>query len=331
MNESSPDLLLSGNRPVDSLFRPFNIKSLNLPNRIVMSPMGRAFAKNGVLEPDCADYYRRRVEGGTALITGEAAGIDPVSLSASNAPFFYGEAALAAWEDACRKVRDAGGYFMPQLWHAGLGRSPGTGPFPDLPSKGPSGVFLPNVDNQLRVQPERIIGDPMTLAEIEAVINAYGDAAAAAQHMGCAGVNVHGGHGYLIDQFLWSRSNRRTDAYGGSLANRARFAVDVIKEIRRRVGPDFPIFMRLSQWKVQDYEARIAETPDELAQLLEPMADAGVDLFDCSTRRFWEPEFPGRGQYIERTQIYAKRRQPRSGVGKHPFVVHPGWRQGFPP
>jgi 2,4-dienoyl-CoA reductase-like NADH-dependent reductase (Old Yellow Enzyme family) len=132
----------------------------------------------------------------------------------------------------------------------------------------------------------------MTEADIAAVVSAFGDAAATAQRLGFDGVEIHGGHGSLIDQFFWDRTNLRTDDYGGDLRGRTRFAVEVIRECRRRVGPGFPIFMRISQFKMMDYTARLAATPAELADWLEPLVDAGVDLFDCSQRRFWQPAFP---------------------------------------
>jgi 2,4-dienoyl-CoA reductase-like NADH-dependent reductase (Old Yellow Enzyme family) len=96
----------------------------------------------------------------------------------------------------------------------------------------------------------------------------------------------------LIDQFFWGVTNERSDKYGGDMVSRTRFAAEIISEIRRRVGPDFPVVLRFSQWKLKDYEAKLARTPEELDQFLQPLVDAGVDAFHCSTRRFWEPEFP---------------------------------------
>ncbi len=133
----------------------------------------------------------------------------------------------------------------------------------------------------------------MTLAEIEWMINAYAQAASDAQHVGFDGIEIHGAHGYLIDQFFWQGTNQRTDKYGGDVAGRTRFAVEVIQECRRRVGPNFPIVLRFSQWKLQDYTARLVTTPDELSRFLAPLAAAGLDAFHCSTRRFWDPEFEG--------------------------------------
>ena len=104
---------------------------------------------------------------------------------------------------------------------------------------------------------------------------------------------LHGAHGYLIDQFFWSGTNLRTDAWGGpTIKDRSRFAVEVVKATRAAIGPDFPLLLRLSQWKQQDYAAKLAANPAEMAEWLEPLAEAGVDVFHCSQRRFWEAEFP---------------------------------------
>jgi 2,4-dienoyl-CoA reductase-like NADH-dependent reductase (Old Yellow Enzyme family) len=131
----------------------------------------------------------------------------------------------------------------------------------------------------------------MSDGELADTIAAFAAAAAAASRLGCDGIEVHGAHGYLIDQFLWSRTNRRTDRYGGDSVARSQFAAEVVAACRRSVGPDFPILLRFSQWKTLDYAARLWETPRELERALAPIMAAGVDAFHCSQRRFWEPEF----------------------------------------
>src|SRR5690606_10899877 len=122
---------------------------------------------------------------------------------------------------------------------------------------------------------------------------AFAKAAADAKALGFDTVELHGAHGYLIDQFFWAGTNTRTDRYGGAtLAERSRFAADVVAATREAVGPDFPILLRVSQWKQQDYAVRLAPTPREMEQWLGPLVAAGVDILHCSQRRFWEPEFP---------------------------------------
>lgn len=276
------------------LFQPYRLGACELRNRIVMSAMTRLFTKDGVLEDRVIDYYRRRVEGGVGLIISEGAAINGIGAYNAAVPHFYGDAALAQWRRIINAVHAAGGRMMPQLWHAGLARIREQSADRDMPSVGPSMVH-PSVGDVTDhpAPPFRALSE----AEIGETIDQYVAAAMSAQRLGFDGVEIHGGHGYLLDQFLWSETNKRTDRFGGrNLTERARFGVDLIEAIRRNVGPDFPIGLRFSQWKSPDfYQARLACTPQELEALVTPLADAGLSFFDCSTRRFWEPEFPESG------------------------------------
>lgn len=266
--------------PLPSLFAPASVAGLPLSNRLVMAPMTRRMSPGGVPGADVAAYYRRRAEGGVALIITEGTGIaDPAALAEANVPEFHG-AGLEGWARVVAEVHAAGARIFPQLWHVGSARRPAQTATPDVPAVSPSGLFSPDEPN----------GEALSEARIAAIIAAYGAAAAAAQRIGCDGIELHFAHGYLVDQFLWAPTNRRTDHWGET---RWLLAREVVAECRRAVGPDFPICLRFSQWKQQDYAARLFETPNELAAFLAPMVDAGADIFHCSTRRFWEPEFPG--------------------------------------
>jgi 2,4-dienoyl-CoA reductase-like NADH-dependent reductase (Old Yellow Enzyme family) len=266
-----------------TLFEPFTLNGVQLHNRIVMAPMTRNHSPNGVPGDDVAAYYRRRAEGATGLILTEGTAPNhPQAKNMPDVPHLFGDAALAGWKNVVDGVHSAGGKIFSQIWHVGAVQGQTTPKLPAWPIS-PSGLL----------KPESKIGEPMTIAEIHAMVNACAEAAENAKLVGFDGVELHGAHGYLIDQFFWDGTNKRTDEYGGNLSQRARFAVDIIRECRRRVGPDFPILLRFSQWKLQDYSAKLATTPQELAQFLEPLAAAGLDGFHCSTRKFWEPEFPG--------------------------------------
>jgi len=269
---------------VDSLFKPFSLKSLSLKNRIAMAPMTRSFSPEGIPTEDVASYYRRRAEGGTGLIITEGTTInDPVATMDGKVPQIHGQQPLAGWDNVVKQVHAAGGKIMPQLWHVGMARNPKKTPFPELPSVGPSGLLSPGKN----------VAEPLTVAQIHNLIESFASAAADAKRIGFDGIEIHGAHGYLIDQFFWSGTNQRTDEWGGSVANRGRFAIEIVKAIRSVTGPNFPILLRYSQWKQQDYTARLAETPQLLEEFLAPLCDAGVDIFHCSTRRYWEPEFDG--------------------------------------
>jgi 2,4-dienoyl-CoA reductase-like NADH-dependent reductase (Old Yellow Enzyme family) len=263
-----------------TLFRPFSLGSLELSNRIVMAPMTRKASPSGIPNDAVAAYYRRRAMGGVGLIITEGTTIDRAAASNdSGIPNFHAPASLAGWAQVVAQVHAAGGKIAPQIWHQGMTREAGTGPFPTAPSEGPSAI-----DGK---------GHVMSDADIAETIDAFANAATAARRIGFDAVELHGAHGYLIDQFLWMQTNHRSGRYGGDAVERTRFAVEVVRAVRRAVGPDFPVILRLSQWKVQDYSARLAQSPQELERILTPLADAGVDIFHASTRRFWQPEFAG--------------------------------------
>lgn len=250
-----------------------------------MAPMTRSFSPGGVPTADVAAYYSRRAAAEVGLILSEGTVIDRVSSSNDpNIPHFYGDRALAGWKEVIHNVHHAGGSMGPQIWHMGIMDNHQSGWLPSAPFEGPSALNRPGFSN----------GVAMTQTDIEEAVKAYGKAAAAAKRLGFDCVEVHGAHGYLIDQFFWEGTNNRSDNYGGkTLAERTRFAVEVIKEVRRQVGADFTIILRLSQWKPADYTFQLAKTPQEMDTWLQPLVDAGVDIFHCSQRRFWEPEFEG--------------------------------------
>ncbi|GAB6929763.1 NADH:flavin oxidoreductase [Paenibacillus sp. JCM 10914] len=245
---------------VEPLFKPFELGNLKLANRIVMAPMTRQFSPDGVPGANVASYYRRRAENNVGLIVTEGTIVDhPDASNQANVPHFYGEAALNGWTNVVSEVHEAGGRIIPQIWHMGA-------------------------RGQVNDYSEEEIAD---------IVQAFAQAASEAKRLGFDGIELHGAHGYLIDQFFWEKTNQRTDRYGGDMLARTRFAVEVIEACRQAVGTGFPIVLRLSQWKSGAYSTKLAGTPELLEQFLAPLVAAGVDIFHCSTRRFWEPEFEG--------------------------------------
>lgn len=286
----------------DTLYTPFTTGSLHLRNRFVMAPMTRNFSPGGVPSEGVADYYRRRAEADVGLIVTEGVGVDhpaavgQETMGGGASPVLHGDAALARWRDIVAGVHAAGGLIIPQLWHQGVIRVPGTGYHPDAPSARPSGIWGPT--EKAMVSPDyldrvRAPTEPLTESEIGDLIAAFARSAANGKAVGFDGVALHGAHGYLIDSFLWRHTNIREDRWGGGVAERARFAAELVRAIRAATAPDFPIIFRFSQWKLQDYDARNAETPAELETMLAPLVEAGVDIFDASTRIFTAPAFEG--------------------------------------
>ncbi|WP_326523558.1 NADH:flavin oxidoreductase [Sphingomonas sp.] len=264
-----------------TLFRPFSTGALDLRTRLVMAPMTRGFSPGGVPGDDVAAYYRRRAENEVGLIVTEGTAVDhPSAVSNPAIPRFHGEKALSGWAAVVREVHAAGGRIFPQLWHVGGAFDPAQFADPGRVAVSPSGLRGPG-------QPA---GRALDEAEIAGLIDAYGQAAADALSIGFDGIELHFAHGYLADQFFWRETNLRDDIWG---RDRTRFAAEIVRECRRRTRRDFPICLRFSQWKLQNYDARPFATPADLEAFLKPLADAGVDMFHCSSRRFWTPEFDG--------------------------------------
>ncbi len=222
----------AGSIDTSVLFQPVELGSLTLKNRIVMAPMTRNMAPGGIPGQANADYYRRRAEADVGLILSEGTVINrPVSRNEPNIPFFHGEQALAGWKTVIDGVHQAGGRMGPQIWHTGTAPS-GSGWTAEGEMESPSGLFAP----------DKPVGKGMTDADIADTIDAFTQAAVDAKRLGFDVVEVHGAHGYLIDQFFWAGTNQRTDRWGGdTVLARANFGVEVIKSIRQAVGPDFPL------------------------------------------------------------------------------------------
>jgi 2,4-dienoyl-CoA reductase-like NADH-dependent reductase (Old Yellow Enzyme family) len=270
--------------PVQALFKPFHLGSLKLPTRVVMAPMTRSFSPGGVPNSKVIEYYRRRAAAGVGLIITEGTTVGhKASNGYPNVPRFFGDDALDGWRKVVEAVHEEGGKIVPQLWHVGAVRRLGTEPDGAVPAYGPTE----------KLKDGKVVVHGMSKQDITEVIAAFAQAAKDAQAIGMDGVEIHGAHGYLVDQFFWEGSNQRTDEYGGDLAHRSRFAIALIQAVRAAVGPDYPIIFRYSQWKQQDYSARLVQTVEQLDAFLKPLSAAGVDIFHCSTRRFWEPEFEG--------------------------------------
>jgi 2,4-dienoyl-CoA reductase-like NADH-dependent reductase (Old Yellow Enzyme family) len=254
-----------------ALFTPFQYKGLHLRNRFVMAPMTRVKSPDGVPGQDVVDYYSRRASAEVGLILTEGTVIDrPASKNEKDIPNFHGAASLDGWKKVVQAVHANGGAIAPQIWHVGNSPSKWT---PPVPFESPA---------------------TMSAADIAQTIAAFGASAKYAKELGFDALEIHGAHGYLIDQFFWHDSNTRTDEFGGkTLKERARFGVAVVKAIREAVGPDMVVIMRVSQWHRTDYQAKLATSPVELENWLQPLAEAGVDIFHASQRRYWLPEYEG--------------------------------------
>lgn len=219
-----------------TLFDPVRIGAWNLPNRFVMAPLTRARAGvERIPNALMAEYYRQRAAY-AGLIISEATSVTPQGVGYADTPGIWSAEQVAGWKLVTQAVHEAGGRILLQLWHVGRMSDPLflNGELPVAPSPiAPAGYVS-------LVRPPKAFVTPRALAlkEIPGIIAAYREGAANAQRAGFDGVEIHGANGYLLDQFLQDKTNRRTDQYGGSIENRARLMLEVADALVSVWGPD---------------------------------------------------------------------------------------------
>jgi 2,4-dienoyl-CoA reductase-like NADH-dependent reductase (Old Yellow Enzyme family)/thioredoxin reductase len=248
------------------LFNPISIGAIEVKNRIVMSPMGTNLASpNGEVTQSLISYYAARAEGGVGLIVTEDATIGPKygvnSLMLNDDRFIQG------WKDLTRAVHAFGAKIAPQLMHPSFNaRSKLTGVQPVAASAIPSRIF-------------RELPRELDVDELNEIIEQFGIAAWRAQEAGCDAVLIHCAHNYhLLGSFISALHNKRVDAYGGSVEGRLRLPLEVIRRIRSKLGPDFPILIRISAAEIEPGGRTIQET-QYIAPLL---VEAGVNAIQIS-------------------------------------------------
>lgn len=261
-------------READSLFRPYHGRKLRLATRLVMAPMPRFLARDGVPTPEMLLYYRRRAEHLLGLIITEPVAVDdPAAAGDAGMAHFYGGAALRAWKGICRAVHATPCRIIPQLDHVGMLRPfSGDMPNPDAPPIGPSGINPLEPDTR---------GETMSRSRIQAVVSAFADAARLSRLLGFDGVEINGARAGLVEQFLRPETNLRTDEYGGDIVGRARFACQIVSAVRKVTGRSYPVVFRLSQSGAGIWGKPLVSTPQELDSLLQLLCSAGVDIFSC--------------------------------------------------
>jgi len=219
----------------DPLFTPLQAGAFLLPNRLVMSPLTRCRASAGrVPNAMMAEYYAQRSTFG--LILSEATAISPQGVGYPDTPGIWSAEQIEGWKLVTNAVHQAGGRIVLQLWHVGRISDPVylNGALPVAPSA----IAAAGHVSLLRPMKEFVTPRALELGEIPGIIEDYRRGAANAKEAGFDGVELHGANGYLIDQFLQDSSNKRSDAYGGSLENRARFLLEATDAVVSVWGAD---------------------------------------------------------------------------------------------
>jgi 2,4-dienoyl-CoA reductase-like NADH-dependent reductase (Old Yellow Enzyme family)/thioredoxin reductase len=251
----------------DNLFSPITIGTMELSNRVVMPPMGTLLGNpDGTVSDEVIAYLKRRAEGGPGLIMTEIVGVHPNGLSINSQLSAFDDRFIPGLKRLVDVAHERDIKIAMQIHHAGRESF-----FMLAEGKaiGPSAI------------PSLIYGMPpreMTEEDIGEIITAFGSAARRGREAGFDAVEVHGAHGYLLTQFLSELSNQRTDGYGGSMKNRARFITEILAEVRKEVGKDFPLSLRLSV----DECIKGGYTARDIAPILPDFVRAGVDMIHAS-------------------------------------------------
>ncbi|XP_058785548.1 putative 12-oxophytodienoate reductase 11 isoform X2 [Vicia villosa] len=226
-------------KQVIPLLTPYNMGKFNLSHRIVLAPLTRTRSYNFVAQPHAALYYSQRTTKGGFLI-GEASGISDTAQGYPNTPGIWRREQVEAWKPIVEAVHKKGGIFFCQLWHAGRVSNYGYQPGGQPPISSTDKALKKEGSSSKYPPPRRL-----TTAEIPNVVNDFKMAAKNAIEAGFDGVEIHGANGYLLDQFLKDKVNDRDDKYGGSLENRCRFPLEVVKAVADEIGAD-KVGIRLS-------------------------------------------------------------------------------------
>lgn len=264
--------------PDAPLLSPFSIGTLSLKNRIAVAPMTRVSAtEDGHATDDMVRYYQRFAAGGFGLVITEGTYPDMAySQGYLHQPGIANDQQADAWRPVVKAVHEAGARIVMQLMHAG---ALSQGNHWNRGAVGPSAV-QPKGEQLAFYRGEGPYPAPreITMEEIRQVIYDFAAAAARAKQAGFDGVEIHGANGYLLDQFLTDYANQRHDQYGGSTENRVRLLVEVAEAVRAAVGASYPVGMRISQGKVNDYVHKWANGQEDAQIIFSRIAAAGLEF-----------------------------------------------------
>ena len=272
------------------VFEPLKINQMELKNRMVVSAMVTNYcSEDGMATEKFIAYHEHKAKGGWGLIITEDYAVTPTAGGFKKLPGLWEDGQIESHKKLTKRIHEAGGKIAAQIYHAGRETSSAiTGEQPI----GPSALKDPTMPETPR---------EMTVEEIHELIEQFGDCARRAKEAGFDAVEVHGAHGYLIGAFASPFSNKRSDEYGGTIRNRARFAMEIIENIKKKCGKDYPVLYRMSAVEYVSGGLEIEESK-VLARLVE---EAGADCIHCSqgvyasTHVIIPPSVVPRAAYVE--------------------------------
>ncbi len=273
----------------DILFSPYKLKNFNLENRIGLAPMTRMSSPgDSIPRQDVLDFLVRRARNGASIIYTEAIVTDYES-----AQGYPGQARMVtqrqieAWKSVVQAIQKEGAIAIMQMFHCGRMAWRAVNPAKRVIAPSP---ITPKQNNPMTDSPYPV-PDAMSRFDIDHVIHGFMETARGAMEAGFSGVEVHGAHGYLISQFLSSYSNKRTDAYGGTVENRYRLVHQVIQAVRTVVPDDRLLTVRISNWGVADMEVSLFESKREYQEIIKLLSKEPIDAISVSTYDYKEKAF----------------------------------------
>lgn len=275
------------------LFTPANIGKVALKNRLAVAPMTRVTAsEDGIAGDRMQRYYADFARGGFGLVISEGIYIDRKwsQTYAFQAGLTSAEQA-AGWRKVTDAVHQQDGRIFAQIQHSGAlsqGNHFVSGTVAPSTVR-PTGKQMPFY----RGEGEYPVPRELSEAEIQDIIRSFADAASRAVFdAGFDGVEIHGANGYLLDQFLTDYTNQRTDRWGGTVADRLQLSLAVIQSVRRRVGQEIPVGIRISQGKVNDFFHKWANGEEDARVVFTLLAQSGIDYLHLTEFEAWQPAFP---------------------------------------
>ncbi len=267
------------------LFTPFTLKTVTLQNRIVMPGLASfLIEEDGSITEKTVEHYRRRASGGPAMVIVEACSVAPEGIVSPHQARIYDDRFVEGLSRIAHSIREEGAVPAVQIHHGGRQTSPrviGRKPF------APSNLPCPTIRGDV---------EPLSLEGIRHIVRQFGDAAFRAVEAGFDLIEIHGAHGYLINQFMSAFSNNREDEYGGDERKRARFAREIVEEVRRRVGPEYPLGFKIS---AQEFVPGGLSVPESI-KILKGLIDCGIDAVQVSAGNDATPEWICQPMFMEK-------------------------------
>ncbi len=297
------------------LFSPFKIKQCAFKNRIVMPGLASFLIKDdGAITEDTVEHYRRRAAGGPAMVIMEACAVSPEGIVSPHQARIFDDRFVEGLAKIAAAMKSEGTIPALQIHHGGrqtssrvIGRRP----------VAPSPLPCPSIQGEVH---------PLTIGEIQELVKKFGDAAQRAMDAGFELIEIHGAHGYLINQFLSGFSNIRKDRYGGDLAGRTQFAREIVQEVRRRTGTAFPLSFKISAMEFVENGLVVEDS----IKILKILVDAGIDVVQVSAGNDATPEWIAQPMFMKKAcladyaaQMKAALPVPVMAVGRinDPFVA----------